>query len=118
MSAPDRYRPDPAVRDVEGRVPAAGARLPSGWVRAATAAARAMGEPFTPARLRAALPEPVHPAHFGAVVRHLHAARVIRPAGLALERSPDGSARPVRVWEAVPEDDDQDTAADAADPAA
>lgn len=117
MSAPDRYRPAPAVLDVEGRVPAAGARLPSGWVRAATAAARAMGEPFTPARLRAALPEPVHPAHFGAVVRHLHAARVIRPAGLALERSPDGSARPVRVWEAVPveaEDPAEDTAAPAA----
>lgn len=117
MSAPDRYRPHPAVLDVEGRVPAAGARLPSGWVRAATAAARTMGEPFTPARLRAALPEPVHPAHFGAVVRHLHAARVIRPAGLALERSPDGSARPVRVWEAVPvgaEDPAEDTAAPAA----
>lgn len=117
MSAPDRYRPDPAVLDLEDRVPAAGARLPSGWVRAATAAARAMGEPFTPARLRAALPEPVHPAHFGAVVRHLHAARVIRPAGLALERSPDGATRPVRVWEAVPEDA-RDPAEDSAAPAA
>ncbi|MFL0378943.1 hypothetical protein ACH0AG_04005 [Micrococcus luteus] len=117
MSAPDRYRLDPAVLDVEARTPAAGARLPSGWVRAATAAARAMGEPFTPARLRAALPEPVHPAHFGAVVRHLHAARVIRPAGLALERSPDGSARPVRVWEAVPVEA-EDPAEDAAAPAA
>ena len=114
MSAPDRYRLDPAVLDVEGRVPAAGARLPSGWVRAATAAVRAMGEPFTPARLRTALPEPVHPAHFGAVVRHLHAARVIRPAGLALERCPDGATRPVRVWEAVPEDPAEDSAAPAA----
>lgn len=108
-----RYRQDPAALDLEARTPSAGARLPDGWVQATTATVRAMGEPFTPARLRAALPEPIHPAHWGAVVRHLHAARVIRPAGLALERSPDGSARPVRVWEAVPEDA-QDSAAPAA----
>lgn len=114
MTGRRRYRQDPAALDLEDRTPAAGARLPAGWVQTATATVRAMGEPFTPARLRAALPEPVHPAHFGAVVRHLHAARVIRPAGLTLERAPDGSTRPVRVWEAVPVDDDQDTAADAA----
>lgn len=99
-----RYRQDPAVLDVEARTPAAGARLPRGWVQAAASAVHGMGEPFTPARLRAALPEPVHPAHFGAVVRHLHAARVIRPAGLTLERTADGTTRPVRIWEAVPVD--------------
>lgn len=114
MTGRRRYREDPAVLDVEARTPAAGARLPRGWVQAATAAVRGMGEPFTPARLRAALPGPVHPAHFGAVVRHLHATHVIRPAGLALERAPDGATRPVRVWEAVPVDDGQDTLADAA----
>ena len=117
MTSRRRYRQDPAVLDVEARTPAAGARLPRGWVQAAASAVHGMGEPFTPARLRAALPEPVHPAHFGAVVRHLHAARVIRPAGLALDRCPDGSARPVRVWEAVPveaEDPAEDIAAPAA----
>lgn len=114
MSAATAYRQDPAVLDLEDRTPTAGARLPAGWVRAATVAARAMGEPFTPARLRAAVPAPVHPAHWGAVVRHLHAARVIRPAGLALERCPDGATRPVRVWESVPEDAAEDSAAPAA----
>lgn len=117
MTGRRRYRQHPAALDLEARTPSAGARLPAGWVQAATATVQAMGEPFTPARLRTALPEPVHPAHFGAVVRHLHAARVIRPAGLALERSPDGATRPVRVWEAVPEGA-QDPAEDSAAPTA
>lgn len=100
-----RYRQGPAVLDVEDRISAAGARLPTGWVTQAKHVVQTFGTArleFTIADLReAGLPEPPSSAHWGSLMRHLNAQDVIEPAGLTLQTATDGCTRPTRLWRAV-----------------
>ncbi len=101
-----RYRQGPAVLDVEDRISAAGARLPTGWVTQAKHVVQTFGTAgleFTIADLReAGVPEPPHQGHWGSLMRKLHTDGLIRPAGLTLELATDGCTRPTRVWAATP----------------
>ena len=105
MTPRPRYRTTPNVLDVEERTPSAGARLPNGWVHQVAQLVRdtyTAADVFTLADLRdAGVSEPPHAAHWGALIRHLHARDVIRPAGLTLRTASDGCTRPTRLWSLV-----------------
>lgn len=105
MTPRPRYRTTPNVLDVEERTPSAGARLPNGWVHQVAQLVRdtyTAADVFTLADLRdAGVSEPPHAAHWGALIRYLHARDVIRPAGLTLRTASDGCTRPTRLWSLV-----------------